>query len=294
MDTELQTVAVEPVEDHERFAFGRNWRRFLAHLDDGRIDGAQLALASFLEVETLAGTSFLDAGSGSGLSSLAAHRLGASPLSSFDYDADSVGCTNELRRRSGAPDRDWKVQQGSLLDSGFLATLGRHDIVYCWGVAHHTGAMWDALGNLSNLVAPGGRLFVAIYNDQGRRSRMWRVVKHAYVRGGPLARPPLIGLSMVVLYTPRLVLMGPRAIGRAFRRLIGRGVGRDTEEARPPRARGMSWWHDLIDWVGGHPFEVAKPEEIFRFYAERGFELVNLQTCGGGLGCNQFVFRLAS
>jgi 2-polyprenyl-6-hydroxyphenyl methylase/3-demethylubiquinone-9 3-methyltransferase len=53
----------------------------------------------------------------------------------------------------------------------------------------------------------------------------------------------------------------------------------------------MSRLHDWIDWVGGYPFEVAKPEEVFSFYAERGFELENLRTCGGGMGCNEFVFQ---
>lgn len=52
----------------------------------------------------------------------------------------------------------------------------------------------------------------------------------------------------------------------------------------------MSHWHDWIDWVGGYPFEVAKPELIFDFYRDRGFTLHNMTTCGGGGGCNEFVF----
>ena len=52
----------------------------------------------------------------------------------------------------------------------------------------------------------------------------------------------------------------------------------------------MSRWHDMVDWVGGLPFEVAKPEMIFDFYHDRGFALDRLRTCAGGLGCNQFVF----
>jgi 2-polyprenyl-6-hydroxyphenyl methylase/3-demethylubiquinone-9 3-methyltransferase len=51
----------------------------------------------------------------------------------------------------------------------------------------------------------------------------------------------------------------------------------------------MSRWHDLVDWVGGYPFEVAAPEFVFDFYRERGFSLIQMKTCGGGLGCNQFV-----
>jgi 2-polyprenyl-6-hydroxyphenyl methylase/3-demethylubiquinone-9 3-methyltransferase len=53
----------------------------------------------------------------------------------------------------------------------------------------------------------------------------------------------------------------------------------------------MSRVHDWFDWLGGYPFEVARPEEIFAFYQARGFSLERLKTCGGGLGCNEFVLR---
>jgi 2-polyprenyl-6-hydroxyphenyl methylase/3-demethylubiquinone-9 3-methyltransferase len=56
------------------------------------------------------------------------------------------------------------------------------------------------------------------------------------------------------------------------------------------RVRGMSRWHDLLDWVGGWPFEVSTPDEIFAYLKARGFVLRHLKTCGGGLGCNEFVF----
>jgi hypothetical protein len=55
----------------------------------------------------------------------------------------------------------------------------------------------------------------------------------------------------------------------------------------------MSRWHDLVDWVGGYPFEVAKPETVFEFFRGRGFELEWMLTCAGKPGCNQFVFRQA-
>jgi 2-polyprenyl-6-hydroxyphenyl methylase/3-demethylubiquinone-9 3-methyltransferase len=218
--------------------------------------------------------------------------LGAASVTSFDFDPDSVGCTEELRRRRGVAAEQWRVLQGSLLDAEFLAGLGTFDVVYCWGVAHHTGSMWEALGNLADRVAPGGRLFVAIYNDQGWRSRVWHAVKHGYVRGGAIARPPLVVASLLAIYGAR----APIAVVRGGTSVLTRRRHRSGTAAAPDprhraRARGMSWWYDLIDWVGGYPFEVARPEEIFRFYADRSFALEALQTCGGGLGCNQLVFR---
>ncbi len=161
------------VAQGERFEFGDNWTRFLAVLDEPRIAAAERALQAMLEMERLDGLSFLDVGSGSGLSSLAARRLGTR-VTSFDYDPQSVACTGELARRYFPGDPSWTIQRRSVLDRDALAALGTFDIVYSWGVLHHTGQMWDALQNVIAPVKPGGRLFIAIYNDTGTQSRRWR------------------------------------------------------------------------------------------------------------------------
>jgi 2-polyprenyl-6-hydroxyphenyl methylase/3-demethylubiquinone-9 3-methyltransferase len=265
------------VARRERFAFGENWARFLAELTPQRISIAEGSLKSMLGMESLAGRRFFDVGCGSGLFSLAARRLGAEVVS-FDYDPQSVACTQELRRRFfREEDRGWTILRGSALDPNFLAGLGVFDIVYSWGVLHHTGAMWKALDHVGGSVRAGGKLFIAIYNDQGTRSRRWLAVKKAYNRLPPPLRFTMVWPSFVVLYWRPLVkdLLAGKP-GRTFRQYRG--------------ARGMSLWRDVIDWVGGYPFEVAKPEQIFDFYADRGFQLVKLTTCGGSLGCNEFVF----
>jgi 2-polyprenyl-3-methyl-5-hydroxy-6-metoxy-1,4-benzoquinol methylase len=142
----------EEIAAGERFAFGENWSRFLAVLDDDRIRQAERSLCDSLEVSNLQGVRFLDVGSGSGLFSLAARRLGAT-VHSFDYDPQSVACTEELKRRYFRDDADWRVQTGSVLDSEYLKTLGQWDVVYSWGVLHHTGQMSLALANVAGLVA---------------------------------------------------------------------------------------------------------------------------------------------
>src|SRR5882762_3573849 len=167
------------VTRRERFEFGQNWRRFLAVLDDQRIESAAGSLKRMLEVEGLQGRSFLDIGSGSGLFSLAARKLGAR-VHSFDYDPQSVACTEELRRRYFPDDRNWIVEEGSVLDQEYLACLGVFDVVYSWGVLHHTGAMWRALENVAPLVKERGQLFISIYNDQGGPSARWLRVKRTY------------------------------------------------------------------------------------------------------------------
>src|SRR5262249_43922399 len=131
----------------------------------------------------LAGRNFLDVGSGSGLFSLAAMSLGAAKVHSFDYDPHSVACARELRRRFFPDSSQWTVEQGSALDGDYLTRLGQWDIVYSWGVLHHTGDMWNAFRNVRGLVRPRGRLFISIYNDQGDRSRRWTTVKAIYNRG---------------------------------------------------------------------------------------------------------------
>ena len=139
----------------ERFAFGANWARFLKSLDEARIAKAEDSLRQMLAVARLDGKRFLDVGSGSGLFSLAARRMGAQ-VHSFDYDPRSVACTRELRDRYFPGDSVWRVEQGSVLDRDYLAGLGEFDVVYSWGVLHHTGAMWQAMENVVPLVVRGG------------------------------------------------------------------------------------------------------------------------------------------
>ena len=260
-----------------RFEFGANWSRFLATVDDERIVRSEASLREMLECDRLDGLTFLDVGSGSGLSSLAARRLGAA-VHSFDHDPASVACTRTLRERYLSGDPGWTVEQGSVLDREYLARLGRFDVVHAWGVLHHTGRMWEAIDNAAGLVAPGGRLFIAIYNDQGRATRVWAMVKRTYNR---LPRP----LRFLVLWPSALWVWGPPAL----RDLVARRPFRTWRDYG--RSRGMSPWHDVVDWVGGYPFEAAKPEAVFARCLGHGFRLTRLTTCAGRSGCNEFVFR---
>jgi len=262
----------------QRFEFGKNWAWFLETLNDEKIEEAVKSLRDMLETDSLAGKSFLDIGSGSGLFSLAARRLGAR-VHSFDYDPNSVGCTEELRRRYFTDDDHWIIEPGSALDASYIASLGKFDIVYSWGVLHHTGDMWTALAYAAPAVARGGKLFIAIYNDQGTASSRWTKVKKLY---NQLPQ----GLRFLVVW-PSFWVLNWRSMVKDTLRLEPFKTIRDYGKTQ----RGMSFWQDLVDWVGGYPFEVATPDKIFDFFRERGFMLTRLRTCRGSLGCNEFVFQ---
>lgn len=255
----------------ERFEFGENWSRFLSLVDEDRIAEATARLSELLG--DISGKSFLDVGSGSGIHSLAALRLGASRVLSFDYDTKSVACTAELKRRF-APMANWQIEAGSILDEQYLRSRGKFDIVYAWGVLHHTGAMWKSFDMVTIPVAH--TLMVAVYHDEGRKSRYWLTLKKLYSRS-PLPIKKLLELVTFMLTWGKAFIFKPRKAMKNW--------------STYSRKRGMSPWRDVVDWAGGYPCEFANAGEVFTFFHQRGFVLEALRTVNG-LGLNEFVFRL--
>lgn len=263
--------------EQDRFPFGENWLDFLNILSDEHISEAEKALHTFLGEFDLKGKRFLDIGSGSGLHSLAARKMGAEVVS-FDYDLQSVACSKELKKRFFPNDTAWEVRQGSILSRDFVENLGKFDISYAWGVLHHTGVLWQSLYNAQLPVKEGGVLFVAIYNDQGIISAFWKIVKRLYCSGW-FGR-----MFMSTLFYPIFFLSG------LFIDLIHlRNPATRYREHK--KYRGMSLLHDWRDWLGGYPFEPAEPERIISFYKNLGFELVHFLPTGHGFGNNQFLFH---
>ncbi len=258
-----------------RFEFGKNWRSFLDSLSDDRIAVAEESLREVLGLSgpsDLRGKTFLDVGSGSGLFSLAARRMGAK-VCSFDYDPVSVACTMELRSRYFPDEPGWTVEEGSVLDRRFLEGLGTFDVVYAYGSLHHTGDMWSALANTAALAKGGGLLHVAIYNDRGLVSKAWRRVKECYCSGA-LGRAAVSGVFI------------PYFFAKACAASVLRRRNRFAEYKR---MRGMSIVHDWRDWLGGLPYEVASADEIAGFFLERGFRVERLKTVKN-LANNEFTF----
>ena len=260
----------------EHFEFGANWADFARTIDEARIANAESCLRDLIGGD-LAAQSFLDIGCGSGLSALAALRLGAVRVRAVDLDENSVATAQALLRFH-APGADSTVIRRSVFDLA-PATDGTYDMVYSWGVLHHTGAMWDAIAKAAALVTERGRLVIAIY----RRTPLcgfWRWEKRLYSHG-----PAWLAAAIRALYKSAF-LAALVATGRNPVRYV-RKYG---------RTRGMRWSNDVHDWLGGYPYESASPQEIDARMTALGFrrEHAVLRDSGYGIfgsGCDEYIYR---
>lgn len=264
------------VLEGKRFKFGKNWLSFIKTLNNERIDVAEKSLQDFLNYQNLNGKTFIDIGSGSGLFSLSARNLGAKVFS-FDYDGSSVESTQILKEKYYNDDQDWSISQGSVLDKEFINSLGTFDIIYSWGVLHHTGSMWEAIANIIPLTKPGSEIFIALYNDQGSKSKKWLRVKQIYNKGW------LGKFFISCIFIPYFL------INFVFYSLKhGKSPFKNYKDYK--KRRGMSVYHDWHDWLGGLPFEVSTNEQVVDFFNSKGFYLKKIRT-NNGLGCNEYVFK---
>lgn len=249
------------------FSFGENWKNFLGTVSDRQIKGATRDIEAWLGAGVVSGKTVVDIGSGSGIHSLAFQLLGAKQVRSVDADASSVEATGFLWETAGKPG-NWKVSQGSILDQGFLETLGRFDIVYSWGVLHHTGAMWRAVEHCFPLVAPGGKLWISLYAKGPRYANDLELKRRYNAASSPGKR-----------------WMVYKWIGR---HMLGR-LARLQNPFAWSKDRGMNMYHDVVDWLGGLPYEVASEDEVVTLGRKHGFVLERVHVKGEG-SCNIYVF----
>lgn len=265
------------IEKETRFEFGENWESFVdEHFDQSRVDVSKQHMLNFLGVNSLDGKSFLDIGCGSGLHSLAAFQSGATQILSFDYDPKSVATTQALHRYAGSP-AHWTIQQGSALDEAFMAGLPAFDIVYSWGVLHHTGNVWKALRLAFALVRPGSSAYIALYSSDVQKNpppEYWLDIKRTYVSASGMKRR-----WMELAYIWRFLM--ERRIWRLS------SVWKKARDYK--KTRGMSFYHDIKDWLGGWPMEFCYDADVVALaQSEFAFELVRMDT---GQANTEFLFK---
>lgn len=277
MTNTITNTSNESEKEELRFGFGANWADYIEkNFSDERVEISRRHLLGFLKLDNLKGKTFLDIGCGSGLHSLAAWRSGADQVVSFDYDKNSVATTQKLHELSGSP-KNWKIMQGSVLDKQFMDSLPKSDIVYSWGVLHHTGSMWEAIENAARCLHETSVFYIALYSKDVYVSppyEYWLDIKRQYNYAGPIKK-----LLMEWNYAWRDSIRGhlisrknPLAYMRSYK-----------------QSRGMSYWHDVKDWLGGYPMEFAGNKETEVFGREKlGLELIHIKA---GEGNTEFLFR---
>jgi len=275
--TEPQAIASEE-PGARRFGFGRNWRDFVEKsFSPEKVEIARRHLLGFLGRDDLAGLSFLDIGCGSGLHSFAAWKSGAARVVGFDYDPDSVETARLLHAVAGKPENWTIVGRGSVLDRAFVSQLGHFDIVYSWGVLHHTGDQWTAIRNAASCLGPGSLFYIALYTSDAfvdPPPEFWLEVKKRYVDGGWVTKRWL-----ELWYLWRFNLGGnPLRIPRLVKQMH-----------EYSKNRGMHLYTDVKDWLGGWPMEFSSIEEVKRFAdKELGLELVKIAA---GEANTEYLFR---
>lgn len=252
------------------FKFGENWASFSRQLDESRIDEAVRSLISLFGEDTIRGKSFLDIGCGSGLFSIAAARLGASKVVGLDVDPVSVS-TSQANAAHWLKDSSTPLTflNLSALNTGQMDALGKFDIVYSWGVLHHTGNMALALKNAAQRVEDHGLFMIAIYNRHWS-SLPWKLVKWLYNKVGTFGQRILIWIFTPIIFVAKWLV---------------------TFKNPLKMKRGMDFMHNIIDWVGGYPYEYASVPEMTGILKRLGFEMLLVRPATVPTGCNEFVCK---
>lgn len=272
----VKAAANQVREDFKtHFAFGENWSAYADKLTLEQIDQARNSFAR-LAGGNLSGKKVLDIGCGSGLHALAALQCGAEHVTAIDIDENSVATARGLLDKYWNK-KNYECRTGNILTGAGIPD-GGFDIVYSWGVLHHTGALWEAVGNAAGRVRPGGKFIIALYLKTPFCG-LWEKEKRFFTRA-----PRLVQMPVTWLYSALCIL-----------RLLAKGINPLRFIREYHSNRGMSWWHDRIDWLGGWPYESAAPQEVEKFMRERGFALESSFDTAApfgllGTGCAEYVF----
>jgi SAM-dependent methyltransferase len=261
----------------KQFDFGQNWSDFSANAATvERVAQARAHFSALLSGIDIQGKSFLDIGFGQGFSLLSA-RAGGAVAVGCDINPKCLEIIDRNRWLFPGPPEDIALHVGSILDDATVKVLrsmdpdgGRgFDIVHSWGVLHHTGDLRRALANAGSLVRPGGYFVIAIYNRHWS-SLPWLGIKALYVHSPRWIQRLMIAGLYPVIWLAKLVV---------------------TRNDPMTKERGMDFYYDVVDWVGGYPYEYATIGEMEEICRPLSLSLVRAIPAVVPTGCNEFVFR---
>jgi 2-polyprenyl-3-methyl-5-hydroxy-6-metoxy-1,4-benzoquinol methylase len=261
------------------YEFGKNWQSFSGTVDERSVKFAEEGVLKLLTRDELAGKSFLDIGCGSGIHSLAASRLGVARLTSVDIDPVCIATTKALIQQHGGAGVAHDLREISVFDLS-PQDLGTFDIVYSWGVLHHTGSMYEAISRAAAMTSAGGLFVFALYRRTSAiMDKFWTAEKRWYTSASPTARKRADATFKA------LMRLGFRATGRSYADYVKNYKG----------VRGADHDHDVSDWMGGYPYEVISPDEVAQTMKNLGFQHVRSFVSSGigvfGSGCDEFTYR---
>jgi ubiquinone/menaquinone biosynthesis C-methylase UbiE len=141
-------------------------------------DASGKPFSLFVDFESLRGKDVLDVGIGSGIATQMFAEAGAN-VTGVDLTEWAVETT---RRRLAAFDLEADVQQADAEQLPFADA--KFDLVFSWGVIHHSSDMDRALAELVRVTRPGGKVVLMVYH---RRS-LFFVVYRGFQKFLPLAR----------------------------------------------------------------------------------------------------------
>jgi SAM-dependent methyltransferase len=267
------------LKNKKHFAFGKNWELYSRQINSSHIESSKKDLIGLIQLESLQGMSVLDIGSGSGVHSLSMMLLGCKDLVALDYDPDSVSTTNRVL--SGKSFKgDFQVIQADILKH-IPGIDGRtFDLVYSWGVLHHTGDMMKGIDRSISYVKPGALIALALYRKT-LLCTFWRIEKFLY------SKSPKILQSL---------------FQKTYEFVFGLGIKIKTGQSLRAyklsyfQKRGMDFSRDVHDWLGGYPYESIDPRYLIQYMEQRGFTLLNSHISKKqigilGSGCDEFLFK---
>lgn len=255
-------------EENITFSFGDNWKNFLQTVNEKEIIKAKSNIQQMLGPDTVVGKNIIDIGCGSGIHSLSYLLLGANSVFSFDYDKNSVEATQQVWTETDKPS-NWKIEHGSILDDRYISKFEKFDIVYSWGVLHHSGNMWKAIENAFKLVKPGGYIWLSLYCRTNTYKKDLKL-KQKYNKANRLGKSLMESKVILHLMISLLIRF------------------QNPFKWNKKKERGMNTYHDIVDWLGGLPYEVASADEILQYGLKKGFKLIKITT---GEACQDYVFK---